>query len=225
MQMMVCTPGLVNALIQISCRSLSLVGLTALQVFQQHAPSNDPATTTSPETIILILGASGGTGHVALQVAKALGFSDITPVCSQSNADFCRDCGATQVVSYDTTDNLLESLLQTILTDGQGHEEQDGYYSVVLDCVTSADPPDSKPQYPHLIQHGDHAHRLLTKDYVYRRLGGPTKDWFRAGMERTMGWGGWFLSHEKLFWIRFPKSSHEFEQLKGWVERGRSRFK
>jgi NADPH:quinone reductase-like Zn-dependent oxidoreductase len=157
---------------------------------------------------------------VALQVAKALGFSDITAVCSQSNADFCRDCGATQVVSYDSTDNLLESLLQTIIKDGQEHEEQDGYYSVVLDCVTSADPQDSKHQYPHLIQHGDHVHRLLTKDYVYRRLGGPTKDWFRAGMERTIGWGGWLSSHEKLFWIRFPKSSHELEQLKDWVERG-----
>jgi NADPH:quinone reductase-like Zn-dependent oxidoreductase len=56
---------------------------------------------------------------------------------------------------------------------------------------------------------------------VYRRLGGASLDWIRAGLERTTGLNCWKNKHEKLFWIRFPKSSHELRQLQEWAESGK----
>ncbi|KAG0363492.1 NADPh quinone reductase [Podila minutissima] len=51
---------------------------------------------------VLINGASGGTGTVAVQIATALGAS-VVGVCSKTNADLVRRLGAEEVVDYNTT--------------------------------------------------------------------------------------------------------------------------
>jgi NADPH:quinone reductase-like Zn-dependent oxidoreductase len=168
----------------------------------------------SSESSVLVIGASGGTGHVAVQVARCLGASRITAICSERNADFCRSVGASDIIDYTKpAETMLEELVKS-----PNHP-----FHVVMDCVSSADPRDQKTNYPKLIQGEAVAPQILTEDYIYRRLGGPSSDWIRAGLERSMGLQLWPNRHEKLFWIRFPKSADELHQLKEWCEAGKLR--
>lgn len=75
--------------------SMPLAALTALQGLRKgHA---------SKGSRVLIIGASGGVGTFAVQIAKALGMH-VTGVCSGANADFVRDLGADAVIDYTAGD-------------------------------------------------------------------------------------------------------------------------
>jgi NADPH:quinone reductase-like Zn-dependent oxidoreductase len=177
--------------------------LTALQALSPHVSS---------ESSVLVIGGSGGTGHVALQVARCLGASRVSTVCSGRNADFCHSCGATDIIDYTkSAKSTLEGLVKS------PHKP----FQVILDCVSSADPRDQRTDYPKLILSAEVAPQIITEDYVYRRLGGPSSDWIRAGLERSVGLRLWPNRHEKLFWIRFPKSADELHRLKEWCEAGK----
>jgi NADPH:quinone reductase-like Zn-dependent oxidoreductase len=52
---------------------------------------------------VLIVGASGGVGTYAVQIAKALGAA-VTGVCSTSKVDLVRSIGADHVIDYETED-------------------------------------------------------------------------------------------------------------------------
>lgn len=186
------------------------ISLTAFQAMSPHVTS---------KSSVLVIGGSGGTGHVALQVARCLGASHITAICSTKNADFCRLFGATEIIDY-TKANMLDDLLTSPAAP----------FDFVMDCVTSADPRDQYTNYPCLLQQQRSPldSRLLSQDYVYRRLGGKSVDWIRAGLERLFGkfipsWMVWPNGHERLFWIRFPRSSGELRQLQEWAETSKLR--
>jgi len=75
--------------------SLPLAGMTALQALRDdlRAP---------PGQTVMINGASGGVGTLAVQIAKALGLT-VVAVCSGRNADLVTRLGADEVIDYQTS--------------------------------------------------------------------------------------------------------------------------
>lgn len=67
-------------------------GLTALQAVRDHGA-------VQPGQRVLVLGASGGVGHFAVQIAKTHG-AHVTGVCSTTKVDLVRSLGADEVLDY-----------------------------------------------------------------------------------------------------------------------------
>jgi NADPH:quinone reductase-like Zn-dependent oxidoreductase len=76
--------------------AVPLAGCTALQALRDHGR-------LSAGQHVLIVGASGGVGSFAVQIAKALG-AEVTGVCSTRNTELVRSLGADHVVDHTTTD-------------------------------------------------------------------------------------------------------------------------
>lgn len=74
--------------------AIPLAGLTALQALKKAS--------IMPGDRVLIIGASGGVGSFAVQIAKAEG-AHVTGVSSSRNVSFVRNLGADDVLSYDRT--------------------------------------------------------------------------------------------------------------------------
>src|SRR5215210_8871501 len=71
---------------------LAIMGSTALQALRDHGRAE-------PGQEVLIIGASGGVGTYAVQIAKAFG-AQVTGVCSTAKVEMVRSIGADQVIDY-----------------------------------------------------------------------------------------------------------------------------
>jgi NADPH2:quinone reductase len=76
----------------------------------------DRAQLKAGETV-LVLGAAGGVGTSAIQIAKAMGAKVIAAASTQEKCDLCKTIGADATINY-TTENLRDAI--KALTDGKG---------------------------------------------------------------------------------------------------------
>ncbi|TQC50925.1 NAD(P)-dependent alcohol dehydrogenase [Rhodococcus sp. WS4] len=76
--------------------AVAISGLPALQAVRDHGR-------VEPGQSVLIIGASGGVGTFAVQIAKAHG-AEVTGVCSTAKVDLVRSIGADHVVAYTRED-------------------------------------------------------------------------------------------------------------------------
>lgn len=172
-----------------------LGGLTCLQSMERY--------NVRESSHVLVIGASGGTGHLAIQIAKAFG-ARVVGICSSKNTDFVSQYGIDTVLNYDAGD-LMERLV--------GEVNQHGCFTFVLDTVTSADPRDCVMNYQTIFQQS--SVKLFEGNYV--RLGGPSLSWIAAGLKRTIGLN-FFPKESELFWVRFPESEQELDRLRRMIE-------
>jgi NADPH2:quinone reductase len=81
-----------------------------------HHALVDRAQLKAGETV-LVLGAAGGVGTAAIQIAKACGARVIAAASSDEKCELCKSIGADATVNYNT-ENLREAI--KALTDGKG---------------------------------------------------------------------------------------------------------
>jgi NADPH:quinone reductase-like Zn-dependent oxidoreductase len=80
----------------VEAAAIPMVGLTAWQALVDTAGVGEG-------TRVLITGAAGGIGHLAVQIAKARG-AQVTALASAADLDFVRSLGANEVIDYDGAD-------------------------------------------------------------------------------------------------------------------------
>jgi NADPH:quinone reductase-like Zn-dependent oxidoreductase len=76
--------------------AVAISGSPALQAVRDHAH-------VKPGQKVLVIGASGGVGTYAVQIAKAFG-AEVTGVCSTTKVDLVRSIGAEHVIDYTRED-------------------------------------------------------------------------------------------------------------------------
>jgi NADPH:quinone reductase-like Zn-dependent oxidoreductase len=72
-----------------------------------------------PGQTVLVIGAAGGVGSLAVQIAKAFG-GKVTAVCSTSKADLVRSIGADDVIDYTREDFADGSRRWEVILDTAG---------------------------------------------------------------------------------------------------------
>ncbi|MBW7859217.1 MAG: crotonyl-CoA carboxylase/reductase [Leptonema sp. (in: Bacteria)] len=77
-----------------SAASYMLVGATAYRMLHHWKPNNVKA-----DDVVLIWGASGGLGSMAIQIAKAAGATVVAVVSENEKAEFCKKLGADGVIN------------------------------------------------------------------------------------------------------------------------------
>ena len=121
---------------------LPLAGMTALQAIRDlgQLKSSDR---------LLVIGGSGGVGHLGVQIGKALG-AHVTAITGPLNVEWVRHLGADHVINYQERDGA------------------DGHYDVILDAVASR-------SYGHWAQfltpEGAYVSVLPSLDLLIRRVG------------------------------------------------------
>jgi NADPH:quinone reductase-like Zn-dependent oxidoreductase len=80
--------------------AIAVSGSTALQAVRDHGH-------VKPGQEVLVIGASGGVGTFAVQIAKAFG-ARVTAVCSASKVEMVRAIGADRVIDY-TRENFADA--------------------------------------------------------------------------------------------------------------------
>jgi NADPH:quinone reductase-like Zn-dependent oxidoreductase len=151
-----------TAFTHLEAGAIPLVGLTAINGLRECAGLRDGQR-------VLVIGASGGVGTLALQIAKNMGAAHVTAVCSGKNIELVASLGADAVIDY-TQQNPL-----------QLNGDKDAPYDVVYDTV------------------GAHSHEaareVLTAEGTYLTLVPiPGIDFFIPGQTEWVPGKGYFVA-------------------------------
>jgi NADPH:quinone reductase-like Zn-dependent oxidoreductase len=92
--------------------ALCFGGMTALHFFRRGE--------LAPGDAVLINGASGAVGTLAVQLAKHLG-AEVTAVCSAANAELVKGLGADRVIDYATEDFTGNGQRYDVIMDNHGN--------------------------------------------------------------------------------------------------------
>lgn len=128
--------------------ALPLAGMTALQGLRDRGGL--PLTNATRR--VLIIGASGGVGHFAVQIAVAAG-ADVTGVCSTRNVDLVSCLGAHAVIDYTRPDPYRDV----------------APFDLIYDCVAG----DPAPYLPLLAAAGRYVSCMPGVRTFLRMLGNP----------------------------------------------------
>jgi NADPH:quinone reductase-like Zn-dependent oxidoreductase len=112
-----------DGLDHVTAAAMPMVGLTAWQALVDTAAISEGCR-------VLITGASGGIGHLAVQIAKARG-AHVTGLASAANLDFVRSIGADEAIDYAGPDFTELVDQQDVVLDVVG----DGYAAKALDVL------------------------------------------------------------------------------------------
>ncbi len=93
--------------------AVPISGLTALQAVRDRRD-------VRPGQHVLVIGASGGVGTFAVQIAKAFG-AHVTGVCSTTKVDLVRSLGADDVIDYTREDITGRGQRYDVILDNGGH--------------------------------------------------------------------------------------------------------
>ena len=92
---------------------IPISGMTALQALRDKGQ-------VKPGQKVLIIGAGGGVGTFAIQLAKAFG-AEVTGVCSTAKVDLVRSIGADHVIDYTREDFTYRSDRYDLIIDTAGN--------------------------------------------------------------------------------------------------------
>jgi NADPH:quinone reductase-like Zn-dependent oxidoreductase len=92
---------------------VAIMGSTALQALRDHGK-------VRPGQEVLIIGASGGVGTYAVQIAKAFG-AHVTGVCSTTKVEMVRSIGADHVIDYTREDFAEGDQRYELILDSGGN--------------------------------------------------------------------------------------------------------
>lgn len=92
---------------------VAVSGLPALQAVRDHGR-------VAPGQRVLVIGASGGVGSYAVQVAKAFG-AEVTGVCSTTKIELVRSLGADHVIDYTQDDFAAAGAQYDVIIDIGGN--------------------------------------------------------------------------------------------------------
>jgi NADPH:quinone reductase-like Zn-dependent oxidoreductase len=201
--------------------ALVLPGVTVAQLLDQHG--------FAPGQHVLVLGASGGVGHLAVQIARARGAGFVAGVCSAKNAAFVESVGAHAVAAYDQPGNDAAPLDDALVASLESMVARcERPFDLVIDTVTSHDERDASCAYERrvrgargvLAEAGEGKRKGEKNKGDYVTIGGGTAEWLKAGVKRVSGID-LFAKGRELFWIRFPGCGKDLEALRALAEEKR----
>lgn len=99
--------------------AVAMAGTTALQALRDTGK-------LAPGQHVLVNGASGGVGTMAVQIAKALG-AEVTAVCSTRNVETVTSIGADHVIDYTTDDFVTSGIAYDLIIDVVGNRSMGEY--------------------------------------------------------------------------------------------------
>lgn len=108
--------------------ALPIAAVTALQALRDHGRLNAGQR-------VLVNGASGGVGHYAVQLAKAMG-ANVTAVCSTRNVEMVRALGADVVIDYTREDFTAGAQRYDLIVDSIGNHSRGALRRVLTDDGT-----------------------------------------------------------------------------------------